>query len=98
GMIAMLSPYSVELYPTRLRATGGGVSASSSKAGGIIGPPSVALILTAFPGLMIPALSLAVPLVIAAIALWINGKETSGRSLEEIAHAPVELEKSLVED
>jgi putative MFS transporter len=86
GMISMLSPYSAELYPTKLRATGTGISASSSKAGGIVGPPAVALILSRFPGLAIPAVALAVPLLLAAIALWVNGRETSGRGLEEIQH------------
>lgn len=85
GMIAMLSPYSVELYPTRLRASGGGVAASSSKAGGVVGPSAVALIMGIFPGLAIPALSLAVPLVMAAVALWATGKETSGKRLEELS-------------
>ena len=89
GMIAMLSPYSVELYPTRLRATGGGIIASSSKVGGVIGPSMIAVILTAFPGLMVPALTLAVPLLLAAITLWVNGRETSGRRLEEIHQASV---------
>lgn len=84
GMIAMLSPYSAELYPTKLRATGTGVTASSSKFGGVVGPSAVAFILSAFPGLAIPAISLIVPLVVAAIALWINGRETSGKRLEEI--------------
>ncbi|HEU6448406.1 MAG TPA: MFS transporter [Verrucomicrobiae bacterium] len=84
GMIAMLSPYSVELYPTRLRASGGGVTASSSKVGGIVGPSAVALIMTASSGLAIPAISLATPLVLAAAALWINGRETSGKRLEEL--------------
>lgn len=88
GMIAMLPPYSVELYPTRLRATGGGLTASSSKAGGVIGPRAVAVILTVFPGLMVPALALATPLLIAGIALWFNGKETSGRRLEDIHAEP----------
>jgi putative MFS transporter len=84
GMIAMLSPYSAELYPTKLRATGIGVSASSSKVGGVVGPPAVACILSAFTGLAIPAASLAIPLLVAAAALWWNGRETSGKSLEEI--------------
>ena len=84
GMIAMLSPYSVELYPTRLRATGGGVVASSSKVGGVIGPSAIALVLTAFPGLAVPALLVAAPLVAAAGILWVVGKETSGKSLEQI--------------
>jgi len=84
GMIAMLSPYSAELYPTQLRATGAGVTASSSKVGGVVGPSAVACILSAFPGLAIPALSLALPLLVAAAALWRNGRETSGKRLEEI--------------
>ena len=89
GMIAMLSPYSVELYPTRLRASGGGVVASSSKVGGVIGPSAVAFILSLAPGLMAPALLAAGPLVLAAGILWLKGKETSGKRLEEI-HAMAE--------
>jgi len=84
GMISMLSPYSVELYPTKLRATGGGVVASSSKVGGVIGPSAVAFILTIFPGLAVPSLLVAAPLVMAALVLWLKGKETSGKRLEEI--------------
>jgi putative MFS transporter len=92
GMISMLPPYSVELYPTRLRATGGGLTASSSKLGGVIGPRAIAVVLASFPGFFVPALSLAVPLLLAAIALWITGKETSGRRLEEIHAAPIAAE------
>lgn len=94
GMIAMLLPYSVELYPTKLRATGGGVTASSSKAGGIVGPTAVAFILTAFPGLAVPALALAAPLVLAATALWLTGKETSGKRLEELQETPQPIEQT----
>lgn len=83
GMIAMLSPYSVELYPTKLRASGG-IAASSSKAGGIIGPSAIALVMTAFPGLTIPALAVAAPLLLAAATLWWNGIETSGERLEQV--------------
>ncbi len=85
GMIAMLSPYSVELYPTKLRATGGGVVASSSKVGGVIGPSAVAVILTFSPGLAMPALLVAAPLVVAAVVLWFKGRETSRKRLEEIS-------------
>lgn len=88
GMIAMLSPYSVELYPTKLRATGGGVVASSGKVGGVGAPFIVAFILTHFSGLMIPSLTLAVPLLLAATVLWLKGRETSGQRLEEINQAP----------
>jgi putative MFS transporter len=78
----------VELYPTKLRATGGGLTAGSSKFGGVIGPWAVAPILVAYPGFMVPALAVAVPLLIAAVALWMNGRETSGRRLEEIHESP----------
>lgn len=84
GMIAMLSPYAADLYPTKLRASGGGVSASSSKAGGIVGPTAMAKIMAIFPGLTIPALAVAAPLLLAAAALMFNGMETSGERLEEL--------------
>lgn len=90
GMISMLPPYSVELFPTKLRATGGGLVASSSKAGGIVGPPLVAMILAAFPGFTVPALLLAAPMLLAAGTLWWNGKETSGRRLEELHDEPAD--------
>jgi putative MFS transporter len=92
GMISMLPPYSVELYPTKLRATGGGLTASSSKLGGVVGPWVIAIILGTFPGFMVPALGVAVPLLIAAVALWMTGKETSGRRLEEIHNVPATAE------
>ena len=88
GMISMLPPYSVELYPTGLRATGGGLTASSSKLGGVVGPRLIATIVTAFPGFIVPALALTGPLVLAAGTLWFSGKETSGKRLEEIHEKP----------
>jgi hypothetical protein len=39
-----------------------------------------------FPGLAVPSLVVAVPLVIAAVVLWIKGKETAGKRLEEIRY------------
>jgi putative MFS transporter len=92
GMISMLPPYGVELYPTKLRATGGGWTAASTKFGGVIGPSIVGVILTGFPGFMVPALAFAAPLLLAAITLGINGRETSRRTLEEIHQAPVPVE------
>ncbi len=84
GMISMLSPYGVELYPTKLRATGGGMVASSSKVGGVVGPPAMAFILTRFPGLAVPSLLVAAPLVFAAGILWLKGRETARKRLDEI--------------
>lgn len=93
GMISMLPPYSVELYPTKLRATGGGLTASSSKLGGVIGPRAVGLILIAFPGFAVAAVAFATPLLLAAAALWFNGRETSGRTLEDITDRAAERAK-----
>jgi putative MFS transporter len=92
AMISMLTPYSVELYPTKFRATGGGLAASSSKFGGVIGPFAISFILQRYPGFAVPALILMVPLLIAAITLWINGRETSRKRLEEIHATPASPE------
>ncbi|MPZ81896.1 MAG: MFS transporter, partial [Actinophytocola sp.] len=83
GMIAMLSPYSTEQYPTELRATGSGVAAAASKAGGMIGP----LLLSSAPLLGTAALLTAAPLALATGVLIFTGIETSGRPLPE-QHSP----------
>jgi len=79
GMIAMLSPYSTELYPTSLRATGSGVAAAASKVGGMLGP----LVLTSAPELGTAAAVTAVPVVLAVGALLFAGIETARRPLLE---------------
>jgi putative MFS transporter len=82
GMIAMLSPYSTEQYPTALRATGSGVAAAASKVGGLAGP----LLLGVAPVLGTMALIVAVPLVAATAVLFVTGLETAGQPLLE--HRP----------
>jgi putative MFS transporter len=85
GVIAMLSPYTAEVYPTRLRGTGSGVSAGSSKLGGLIGGiATVTGVIGVSSGMMRPALLVSIPMVIAAILVAINGIETRGRRLEEL--------------
>ncbi|MFD9889684.1 MFS transporter [Amycolatopsis sp. NPDC059027] len=79
GMIAMLSPYSTELYPTALRATGSGLAAAASKVGGLAGP----LLLGATPVLGTVALIAAAPLVVATAVLFVTGLETADRPLPE---------------
>jgi putative MFS transporter len=85
GMISMLSPYTAEVYPTRLRGTGSGFAAASSKVGGVFGPPVVASLLAATGAFTIPALVAAVPVTLAAVVLARGGFETRGRRLEEIS-------------
>ncbi|MCF7222262.1 MFS transporter [Marilutibacter chinensis] len=85
GVIAMLVPYASEIYPVRLRGTGSGVVAASSKAGGIIG---ALLGVAGFFGLFaLSALLVAVPMAVSCVMLLRAGVETRGRRLEEIETA-----------
>ena len=85
GVIAMLSPYTAEVFPTRLRGTGSGVSAGSSKLGGLIGGvATVTGLIGISTGMMRPALLVSIPMLIAAVLVAIHGVETRGRRLEEL--------------
>lgn len=87
GIIAILLPYSAEIYPVQVRATGTGLAAASSKFGGVVGVILGLPILA--PGLVASALVAAIPLSLAALGLALTGVETKGRRLEDIhlAHA-----------
>jgi putative MFS transporter len=87
SMIGVLTPYSVELFPTALRGVGSGVVTGSSKAGGLIGPPVVGAVLTITPGLLGPGLIIGIPMGLAGLLMAFRGRETRGRRLEELAHA-----------
>lgn len=90
AVVAMLSPYAAEVYPTELRGTGSGLAAASSKLGGMVGPPVIGALLTGAGGLFLPAIVTAVPIGIAAVALIFIGEETRERPLEHIGErAPV---------
>ena len=92
GVIAMLSPYTAEVYPTRLRGTGSGVSAGSSKLGGLVGGiATVTGVLSVSTGMMRPALLVSIPMAAAAILVAARGIETRGRRLEELVrHEPTQ--------
>lgn len=84
GVISMLSPYTAEVYPTHLRGSGSGLAAGSSKLGGILGPPLIAVLVAVSPGLTAPALVIAVPIAASAGVLAWLGVETRDRRLEDI--------------
>ena len=85
GVIAMLSPYTAEVYPTRLRGTGSGVSAGSSKLGGLVGGiATVSGLIGISTGITQPALLVSIPMAAAAILVAMRGIETRGRALEEL--------------
>jgi putative MFS transporter len=86
GVIAMLSPYTAEVFPTRFRGTGSGLSAGSSKLGGLIaGVGSVSGLLAVSGNIVRPALLVSIPMVAAALLVMARGLETRGRRLEDLA-------------
>jgi MFS transporter, putative metabolite:H+ symporter len=83
SVVAVLSAYSAEIYPTRIRSRGTGLVAGFSKAGGVVIIALVA-IAVAPPSIAATALIGAVPLAAAALAVGAFGVETRRRHLEDI--------------
>jgi putative MFS transporter len=89
GVSAMLSPYTAEVFPTRFRGTGSGVSAGATKLGGLFGGlAAVTGLITTATGFTGPAVLVSIPLVIAALLVAAAGLETRGRRLEELVQRP----------
>ncbi len=82
GLIAMLIPYSAEIYPVHLRGTGSGLVAAGSKFGGILG--ALCGVFGLFSYFAASALLIAVPMAVAGVMLARSGVETRGRRLEDI--------------
>jgi putative MFS transporter len=83
SVVAVLSAYSAEIFPTRLRSRGSGLAAGFSKAGGVLVIALVA-VEVAPPSITGTALIGALPLTLAAMAVALFGPETRRRQLEEI--------------
>jgi putative MFS transporter len=83
SVIAVLSAYVVEIYPTRVRSRGSGLLAGVSKFAGVL-VITLALVAVAPPSIAVTALVGAVPLILAAIAIIFFGVETRKRRLEDI--------------
>jgi MFS transporter, putative metabolite:H+ symporter len=83
SVVAVLSAYSSEIFPTRLRSQGGGLAAGFSKTGGVL---VIALVLFAVapPSIAGTALIGAIPLALATLFAALFGSETRKRQLEEI--------------
>jgi putative MFS transporter len=82
-VVATLSAYSAEIFPTSLRSRGAGLAAGLSKAGGVLIIALVALAV-APPSIADTALIGAIPMALAALAVAVYGTETRNRRLEEI--------------
>ena len=89
GAIAVLAPYSTEVYPTALRGRGSGLAAGASKLGGVLAL-GIAVLGIAPPALGGAALIAGGALLIAGVAIGAAGIETRDRRLEEIS-APAPL-------
>jgi putative MFS transporter len=83
SVTAVLSVYSSEIYPTRVRSRGTGLAAGASKAGGVM---IIALVTYGFaaPSLAGTTLVGAIPMALAALAVLLFGVETRNRRLEQI--------------
>jgi putative MFS transporter len=93
AMLAMLTPYSSEVYPTLIRARGTGLAGACARAGGFLGVGAVLLAITP-ASITGAALMGAIPTVLAIAALSFYGVETRRRSLEEISpdHRPAVID------
>ena len=83
SVTAVLSVYSAEIYPTRVRSRGTGLAAGASKAGGVL---IIALVTygVAAPSLAATTLVGGIPMALAALAVLLFGVETRNRRLEQI--------------
>jgi MFS transporter, putative metabolite:H+ symporter len=93
---AIIGPYSAEVWPASLRASGMGVGYGTGNIGKVIGPLGLAVIVgtsnyvhpQATLDAIVPALLyLAFWYGQAGVAFWLLGFETRGRSIEEIDDA-----------
>ena len=83
SVVAVLSAYSAEIFPTRLRSRGSGLAAGISKAAGVVIIAPVAVSVAA-PSIADTALMGALPMALAAVAVALFGPETRNRQLEAI--------------
>ena len=90
---AIIGPYTAEIWPAHLRASGMGVGYGTGNIGKVIGPLGLALIVgtsnyvhpQATLEAIVPALLyLAFWYFQAAVAFWLLGFETRGRTFEDI--------------
>ena len=84
GAIAVLAPYSTEVYPTALRGRGAGLAAGASKFGGVLAL-GIAVLGIAPPALGGAAVIAGGAMLIAGVAIAAGGIETRDRRLEEIS-------------
>lgn len=83
SLTAVTAAYASEIYPTRMRARGTGLTAAGTKLGGVLVLAAVAGAVAA-PSISVTALIGALPLVAAIVLLVVFGVETRSKALEQI--------------
>lgn len=86
SVVAVVTAYSSEVFPTRIRSRGTGLAAGMTKAGGVL---ILALVVAAAatPSITVTALVGGVPLVVAVVIFARTAPETRQRGLEDITSA-----------
>jgi len=83
SLTAVVASYASEVYPTRIRSRGTGLTAGATKFGGVM-ILALAVAAVAAPSIGMTALFGAIPLTLAVIAMAIWGLETRSKQLERI--------------
>ncbi len=89
SLTAVTAAYASEIYPTRVRAHGTGLSSAATKLGGVLILAAVAASV-APPSIAVTAVLGAVPIIVAIIFITVFGVETRKKGLEQIAAEAVE--------
>ena len=85
GAWGVLYTYTPELYPVRFRAAGSGWAAAAGRLGGIAAPSAVALLLQRQSGFDAIFAMFAGVMAAVVVLILVLGKETRGRTLEDIS-------------
>lgn len=80
GVIALIGPYTAEIYPMAIRGTAGGWAAAVGKSGGAFGPPLIALVLSAPGSMRTAAVLVALPMAVAGGAVALRGSDPQAAS------------------
>lgn len=85
GAWGVVYTYTPELYPTRIRAFGSGWAAAVGRFGGILAPTIVGYMITGAEGLSKVFTMFTGIMMAVALAVWLFGEETKGKTLDEIS-------------
>ncbi|MEV8547927.1 MFS transporter [Streptomyces sp. NPDC051572] len=92
GVIALIGPYTAEIYPMAIRGTAGGWAAAVGKSGGAFGPPLIALILSVPGGIRTAAMVVALPMVLAGLAVAVRGSNPQATAQTPEGATPLDAE------